>query len=95
MLTEYATITVVKYRDADGLPTCAANFINDKVCKFYTTQRFGMNETCCVAGDKSGEYWEVIKRRGNGCGFLEPLKNCPVWPAAEESDPPPSKESQK
>ena len=95
MLTEYATIKIVKYRDADGLPTCAANFNAGAVCKFYTTQRYGQHETCLMAGDKSGRYWQGVNRRSDGIGSLEPLKDCPVWPAAEEPDPPLFKESQK
>ena len=94
-MTEYATIKVAKYRDADGLPTCASNFDTGEVCRFYAAQKFGQHETCFVAGDKSSKFWEGLNRRGNWLGSLIPMKDCPVWPATEEPDPPPSNESQK
>ena len=94
-MTEFTTIKIARYRDPAGLPTCAANFNTREVCKYYAVQRLGLNETCFVAGDKSGRYWEQLNRRDGGHGSLEPMKDCPVWPATEKLDFPPFTESQK
>ena len=94
-MTEFITIRIARYRDPAGFPTCAANFYTGAVCKFYMTQRNGSNETCLIAGDKSGRYWESLNRRGDEQGSLEPLKDCPVWAVTEKIDFPPAPEDQK
>ena len=78
---ETVQIDVVRYMDADGNPTCAADFAAGLVCRFYATQRFGCSETCVFA-DKSGPrgIWQTMTRRNNGSGTLIPLAGCPVWP---------------
>ena len=78
MTEELHHITVTRYYDADGNPTCAADFPTGKVCQFYTTQRFGCNETCLFAGN-FGKYRETLGRRKGGDGTLIPINSCPVW----------------
>jgi len=75
---EVAYIEVVRYRDKDGKPTCAKNFDTGEVCLFYTAQRFGTHEACWFS-DKSGKFWETMRRRNDGIGSLIPLNNCPLW----------------
>jgi hypothetical protein len=75
-MIETAMITVERFRDAKGQPTCAANFDEGRVCRFYTTQHFGCNEGCMAAGN-----WSALQRRDNGKGYLIPVEDCPVWPA--------------
>ena len=76
--TEETHIPVTRYRAEDGTPTCAVDFEAGAVCRFYATQRFGVNETC-LFGDKGGKLWEPLERRNGGAGLLIPLKSCPVW----------------
>jgi len=77
--SEQAVISVTRYRDSHGEPTCAVSFPEGKVCQFYLTQRLGCNETCLFA-NKDGRYWEQLKRRGLEVGgTLIPLEGCPVW----------------
>lgn len=77
-MNETTSLTVVRYRTKDGLPTCAANFETGEVCMFYATQRFGCSETCLFS-DKSDRIWQSMARRDQGRGTLIPLATCPVW----------------
>lgn len=79
MTEERFSIVITRYRDAEGNPTCAADFPSGKVCTFYQTQRFGCNETCVFARD-NGKYRATLRRRNNGDGTLIPLDDCPAWP---------------
>lgn len=82
MSEEHHQITVTRYRDPAGNPTCAADFTSDplKVCMFYRTQRFGCSETCVFAREVGHKgYTEMLGRRKKGMGSLIPLDNCPVW----------------
>ena len=81
---EHHSIPVVRYRDAQGQPTCAIDFPGGKVCEFYRTQRFGFNETCLFAEGAAGaRYTATMQRRTgkdrDGTGTLIPLATCPVW----------------
>ena len=90
---ETVQLGVVRYRDAAGNPTCAVDFEAGLVCRFYTTQRFGCNETCVFA-DKTGTrgIWQAMRRRGDGNGTLIPLAACPVWPNVGSNRPWPQQE---
>ena len=72
-------LKVVRYVDADGEPTCAADFSKASVCPFYATQRFGQSESCWFADKERGRYWEPLSRRKDGRGSLIPLEQCPLW----------------
>ena len=76
MNSEFATITMLRYRDPSGRPTCAADFDKGDVCRFYGTQRLSTHEVCFACGDKSRRVWEGMPRID---GYLRPLKDCPVW----------------
>jgi hypothetical protein len=69
-------MTLTRYRDKDGKPTCANDFTCGKVCMFYRTSHYGQNETCVF--DESA-YHLGMNRRDKGIGSLIPLSNCPVW----------------
>lgn len=75
-------IEVTAYKDQHGNQTCAADFRDGKVCKFYRTQRFGCNETCLFA-DNTGKYSGILERRklddGSRMGTLIPGEWCPIW----------------
>jgi hypothetical protein len=75
---EQFNLTIMRYRDNEGNPTCAADFQNGRVCIFYGTHTFGCAETCWFA-DKSGRRSAITKRRNNGVGTLIPISTCPVW----------------
>ena len=78
MKKEIRQISVTAYRDSKGNPCCAGDFSTGEVCKFYRTQRFGVNETCVFA-DQSGRYAKTLERRNGGNGSLIPCAECPVW----------------
>jgi len=71
-------LEVIRYYDAENNPTCAVDFKNNLVCKFYLTQKFGCWETCFFA-DQNGKYKQILNRRKGGNGTLIPLENCPLW----------------
>jgi hypothetical protein len=81
-MNEQHTITVTRYRDSAGQPTCAKDFPGGHVCVFYRTQRMGASETCVFAADH-GRFTETLRRRPGrdkpGAGSLIPLSSCPVW----------------
>lgn len=83
MKTETVALSVVRYMDADGNPTCATDFSAGLVCMFYTTQRYGCHETCLFAahGQDRGPrgLWPTMRRRNKGSGTLIPLAACPLW----------------
>jgi hypothetical protein len=72
MNSEVSTISITRYRDKDGLPTCAINFKAGAVCKFLTTDRFGTAEICGMSKV------EVV-RRDEGKGYLIPTDDCIIW----------------
>jgi len=79
---EPVRVTLVRYRDAEGNPTCAVDFQSGRVCMFYATQRLGCHETCWFA-DKDARFWATLQRRNGGKGTLVPLSTCPLWPNAK------------
>ncbi len=71
-------IKVTIFLDKDGNRTCASDFKTGKVCEYYRTQRFGINETCVFAPIR-GKYSEQINRRGRDrTGTLITPKWCPI-----------------
>jgi hypothetical protein len=78
MRKEIKRIEVITYRDSDNNPTCAIDFNTGEVCRFYRTQRFGVNETCVFA-EQDGKYTQTLNRRRDGLGTLIPCGNCPIW----------------
>ena len=44
--SEQHQITINRYRDRDGNPTCAKDFEAGEVCLFYGTYSSGCRETC-------------------------------------------------
>lgn len=79
---EPGSLPIVRYRDDDGNPTCAADFQNGRVCIFYRTQKFGCLETCVFA-DVDGWRRMPTRRRKGGEGTLVPLPTCPLWSVEE------------
>ena len=66
------------YHDKDGNRTCAADFNDGRICKFYRTQRFGTRETCLFSPDVN-KYADTLRRRGyGGLGSLIPGDWCPI-----------------
>jgi len=78
MTSEAFLMPVTRYKDKAGNPTCATDFNAGHVCQFYSTQRFGCDETCLFA-NKEFRYWQSLNRRDGGNGSLIPLRSCPLW----------------
>jgi len=76
--SEQHQITITRYRDRDGNPTCAINFETGEICPFYGSYSFGCRETCWFA-DQSNKRWQPLSRRKDGIGSLIPHSECPVW----------------
>ena len=73
MTDEVKMIPVTAYRTPEGAPTCARDFGDGRVCKFFTTRKFGTVDCCAYLGRDL--------ERENGNGWLNPLPDCPVWSA--------------
>jgi len=67
------TLEIPLYYTPEGQPTCAVDFQNGEVCKFYRYGSYGFKDVCSWTN-------EVLKRRhveGHGnCGNLIPCKEC-------------------
>ena len=72
-MVEKIQLTFERYRDKDNQPTCASNFSEHKVCKFYATRKFGTVELCVFHTE------QMLERRNSHYGTLIPVKNCPMW----------------
>lgn len=84
-MTEQTQITVTRYRDNEGNPTCALNFATGEVCRFMRTQRYGCNETCVFAPELYSGYTACMERRSNGNGRLIPGEWCPLFETEKTS----------
>ena len=69
---EPTAVLLTRYRNRDGEPTCAIDFVLGKVCRFYGTARYGSIDGCILDG-------QSLRRRNGGKGTLIPLSTCPVW----------------
>lgn len=81
--SEHHQITITRYRDPDGYPTCAKDFTTGEVCVFYGSYSFGCRETCWFA-DQTARKWQPLNRRKRGQGSLIPHDKCPVWERLRE-----------
>lgn len=75
---ETTTLTIKRFRDKEGNPTCARNFQTGEVCQFFTTTRFGSIEMCGYLNDAE-HIDEVLERRNGSLGYLIPSRTCPLW----------------
>jgi hypothetical protein len=66
------TIEVPVYivRDSNDMPvqTCAEDFTQNKVCRFFSSSHFGTIDICSATNT------EVFRMNGNG--WIEPAYNC-------------------
>jgi hypothetical protein len=65
MTSEQRTINVTAYRDADGHPTCCADW-NSARCIFVQTRKLGLIEVCALSG-KDIPRQPADLRRGGIC----------------------------
>jgi hypothetical protein len=78
-MQESVSLTLTRYRDGFGKPTCAVDFTKDGICQFYRTSNFGTVETCAFA-----EPGQRQRRRGSdGSGYLIPGPYCILFTAPE------------
>lgn len=71
------SLSVTRYRDKGGLPTCAADFSKDEFCWFVQSVSFGNKLKCSLPEMIDGP---PLERRGaDGLGCTIPAKKCPVW----------------
>ena len=81
MSDELVHIEVMRYRDAEGNPTCAAGFNDGRVCRFYGTRKLGAVEVCMLQSADLLRRLDLpdLLRSGGGSGSLIPADGCPVW----------------
>ena len=79
-MKEKVNLIFDRYRDVDGNPTCAINFVSGETCEFYRSQRFGTSDACLFAPAGYNGLGELLDRRGtDGLGTLIPGKWCPLF----------------
>ena len=66
-MNESRMLTFAKYRDRDGLPSCANN---GGACRMLQSRRMGTVDVCAILG-------QDLDRR-SGDGSLEPHAKCPI-----------------
>jgi len=71
-MSETVTTTHLRYRDRDGEPTCAADFLSHEVCEYYATSHFGTHEHCVLEANV-----QLVRRKL--LGTLIPGYWCPLW----------------
>jgi hypothetical protein len=71
-MKEKIIVVLERFRDKDGLPTCATDFIKGEVCEFYRTSHLGTREECLFEPDTG----VTLRRRDNDFGTLIPGKCC-------------------
>ncbi len=67
------TLLVETYVDDEGKHTCASDFEQGHVCRFFGATNFGAVELCCVNVEQV-----EIHRNKDGFGWLQPHDNCPL-----------------
>ena len=85
MPRENATIKTYRYRDSNGLPTCAIDFDAGEVCEFHATMKFGTADTCILDINNTSPPGR-LERRDKGKGLLIPGDWCPLF-KHEKTDP--------
>lgn len=80
MKREIIHIPVERYIAPDGYATCALNFKEGEICMFLKAVKYGTHHVCLILDDSS------LERRDNGCGFLTPPLECPVWIERKKND---------
>lgn len=76
-MKEKIIVVLERFRNKEGLPTCATDFIKGDVCQFYRTTHFGTREECLFA-----ELGVLLKRRAS-LGTLIPGKCCLLFKSEE------------
>lgn len=71
MPIEHKTISVEIFVDQYGEPTCCADHIAGKTCRFLGTRYFGCVSVCMLRGD--------ITLTTKETGFLRPHDDCELW----------------
>ena len=68
---ENKTISVQRFRDPNGAPTCCADHLAGEKCRFFGVRKFGTVDVCML-----GEQRDLRDRES---GFTRPDKVCEVW----------------
>ena len=67
----HKTISVEIFTDPYGEPTCCADHIAGKTCRFLGTRYFGSLSVCMLGG--------YITLTTKDTGFLRPHDDCELW----------------
>lgn len=81
-MTETVSLLVVRYRTPGGSPTCAVDFTNGRVCRFYSTRSFGTREFCVLNPTQLLE--RRIQHLCERCGYLIPTDTCPLFEGEQQ-----------
>ncbi len=74
---ETVTLTIPRYRDPDGNPTCCADVASKRFCRFLFITYLGCADNCSAI--MGTEMFPELTRRDNGEGYIEPHRDCPLW----------------
>jgi hypothetical protein len=69
---EQKTISVQRFRNPDGIPTCCADHLGGETCRFLGVRNFGTVDVCMM-----GERRDLEPR--STAGYLRPHAFCEVW----------------
>lgn len=74
---ETVTLTIPRYRDPDGNPTCCADYPAGRSCPFLFSTNLGATDLCSAI--MAHAFLPKLNRRDNGEGYIEPHRDCPLW----------------
>ena len=86
---EAVKINFPRFRDAEGLPTCALSVVDEEqACCFLRTRRFGTEEVCALETSGARRTRTLLRRDGGEWGSLIPGDCCVLFNMknGEESD---------
>lgn len=88
-MTESTTITIERFRDTDGVPTCCRH-VGDQQCRFVGTRSMGhiTLDVCGLLGAELHRFGYVPgSTEWAAEGWLRPANGCPVWQAGPINQP--------
>lgn len=81
-MSERTTITIERFRDTEGVPTCCRH-VGDQQCQFVGTRNMGLItlDVCNLSGVELHHFgYRPGTTEWAAKGWLRPATGCPVWP---------------
>lgn len=88
-MSERTTITIERFRDTEGVPTCCRH-VGDQQCRFLSARKLGLIEVCGLLDAELHRFGYVPgSTEWAAEGWLRPANGCPVWQAGPINHSPP------